>query len=594
MRTPSLRRVLDGIVLVAALGLPIVLPLGARAQPVRLGVTIAEGTGPLPGDLALDLSLHNPTAQVQRLPIETCGALAWPSFVTVFIKLPSGRTYRFRGGARTDVQSEHPHAPQPLEPGQTLRHRLALREALQFYPLEDKDAALLRVLPGASGIEVWATVPGAKPSAHLSHRFVLPPVPPPLDKSRAAGCVQKVTVGMGPVCALLSDGTPMCWGPSPPSLIAPEADAPAAATFDPDLATPRPVPLLQRAGVEAGFGGRSLCVRLSNAQVYCVSGGLPVRVLGLREPTRLLLGLSELCALEKDGAVQCWGGSLATEGAGAAYVPTDRLTAISVPALETGVAELAFGASHTCARKQDGALLCWGDNAAGQLGTGDVVAQRRPVGVKLPGPVDSVALGYTHSCAVLRDGAVYCWGKSETGALGRGHGPGLLQSLRPTAVAGLPAAARVFAGYDKTIVQARDGTIHYFGGGVLLDPVLGALRTFKPLHLPELGTDVAEVAIGFRHACARRQDGAVYCWGEHTSELALDPQKARTQGGGPSRPLRVPGLPTDVQELAAGDYFTCARSPGGVYCWGEGASGQLGNGRKERCPRPVRAVLPCH
>jgi alpha-tubulin suppressor-like RCC1 family protein len=58
--------------------------------------------------------------------------------------------------------------------------------------------------------------------------------------------------------------------------------------------------------------------------------------------------------------------------------------------------------------------------------------------------------------------------------------------------------------------------------------------------------------------------------------------------------VRVASLDGKALALAAGDYFTCALSvDGSVWCWGSGSEGQLGTGRKDSSPRPVRVQLPC-
>lgn len=572
-------------------------PALAHAEAVRLGVTIAEGTGPLPGDLALDLVLRNPTGKPQVLPVEVCGALGWPSFVRLQLSA-QGRTYRFRAGGLADTADLHPHTPLVLSPGQTLRQRVSLREVLSYYGETDADRRLLGALGSAQGLEITATLQGATPAPRISHRFALPPAP----EVRGV-CAKQLEVRGGQACVLLGEGTPYCWGQSAPG--APAHTDSSGPADDGEVATPQPVGLLRRAGVEAWLGGSYVCVLTTGREVYCagraLASGLPVKVAGLFGVSRLLTGGGESCALlgadgGRGGRLGCWGGALsALSPSGAA---PGSLVATTVTALDDrGVAEIVAAGNHSCARTPDGALSCWGDNSLGQLGTGDVVAHRGPVSPRLAGPVDSVAVGGTHSCAVLRDGGVYCFGKSEHGALGRGFGPGLLQSLLPTKVPGLPAAARVFAGYETTLVQARDGTIWSFGGNVVLPPVPGQpapgpAPSYSPQPLPELGRDVVELAIGFRHSCARKQGGEVLCWGEHTSELSGSPAAVRDPK--PSRPLRVPGLPADIKRIAAGDYFTCALSGrGAVYCWGQGAAGQLGNGRKEYSPRPVRAALPC-
>ena len=467
-------------------------PARAHAEAVRLGVAIAEGTGPLPGDLALDLTLRNPTGKPQTLPVQVCGQLGWPSFVQLQLTVPGGRAYRFRAGGLTDVDDLHPHTPLVLSPGQTLRQRVSLLEVLSYYPATDADRRLLAALGSAQGLEISATLVGAAPAQRISHRFTLGPAP----EVRGV-CAKQLEVRGGQACVLLGEGTPYCWGQSPPG--APAHSDPAGPADDSEVATPQPIGLLRRAGVEAGLGPYYLCVLTAGREVYCagrgLASGLPVKVAGLSGVSRLLTG-GESCALlgadgGRGGRLGCWGGAYsALNPSGAA---PGSLLATTVTALDDkGVAELAAAGGHSCARTADGALFCWGDNALGQLGTGDVVAHRGPVSPRLTGPVDSVAAGSTHSCAVLRDGGVYCFGKSEHGALGRGFGPGLLQSLLPTKVPGLPAAARVFAGYETTLVQARDGTVWSFGGNVVLPPVPGRpapgpAPSYSPQPLPELG-----------------------------------------------------------------------------------------------------------
>lgn len=550
----------------------------AWAEPARLRVVVAEGTGPMPGDLALDLSLQNTTGRPETLPIATCSARGWTSFVTLQIKVPGGRTYRFYASGRADLADEHEHTKLVLAPGQTLRQRVPFLEAVRQHPVGDTDAGLARGLGGLTSVEISATIAGGPAAPAVSYRFALPQVP------GGRGCAQSVSAGPGPVCSLLADGTPYCWGPDAPGL--------GEGASDSESATPQPVGLLRRSVLDAGFSKSGLCALGARGEVFCThaeAAGTPVRVAGLFDAVRLHLGRSEQCAARRDGSIACWGG--ATEGQ--ASSSGMRPGAAAVPGLERDTAELVFGLRHTCARKQDGSLLCWGDNSSGQLGTGDVLSRRHPSPVRLAGPVDSVALGQTHSCAVLRDGSVQCWGKSEYGALGRGpesQGLKTNQSLLPVRVEGLGPAARVFAGYDKTAVKARDGGLYYFGGGALLDPSFGRSSTFRPLRLVALGTDVVEVVFGGRHACARKQDGAVFCWGEERS-LGAHPNRPPA----PAQPVRVPGLPADVTALTAGDAFTCALTGrGAVYCWGEGGAGQLGQGEKASSLSPVRVALPCN
>jgi len=104
-------------------------------------------------------------------------------------------------------------------------------------------------------------------------------------------------------------------------------------------------------------------------------------------------------------------------------------------------------------------------------------------------------------------------------------------------------------------------------------------------------TDVVEVAVGRYHSCALRSDGTVVCWGNNTygqlgTETEQDSFETMDPVGITDEKIRgysdhatiVKGL-SGVQQIAAGAYHNCALlKDRTVRCWGDSASGQLGNG----------------
>src|SRR5213076_1914174 len=76
--------------------------------------------------------------------------------------------------------------------------------------------------------------------------------------------------------------------------------------------------------------------------------------------------------------------------------------------------------------------------------------------------------------------------------------------------------------------------------------------------------------------CGIITTGAMYCWG--ISWLGI----RGNSDGGSTQPGLVPTLVGgghQWSDVAAGNYFVCAVAVGGgVYCWGDGDVGQLGNG----------------
>jgi alpha-tubulin suppressor-like RCC1 family protein len=52
-----------------------------------------------------------------------------------------------------------------------------------------------------------------------------------------------------------------------------------------------------------------------------------------------------------------------------------------VPGL-TDAVEIQAGATHTCARRRNGEVLCWGSNSTGELGDGTKVERLSPIKVR--------------------------------------------------------------------------------------------------------------------------------------------------------------------------------------------------------------------
>src|SRR5262249_40395873 len=139
--------------------------------------------------------------------------------------------------------------------------------------------------------------------------------------------------------------------------------------------------------------------------------------------------------------------------------------------------------------------------------------------------------GWFHSCALTSGGGVQCWGYNQVGGLGNNS---TTNSLVPVAVSGLSSG-----------MQA--------------------------------------VAAGGNHTCGGTIEGRVNCWGSNSSR-----ELGNNSTTNSSVPVAVSGLPSEVQAIAAGGSHTCAlTSGGGVLCWGDNHTGQLGNGSITESHVPV-------
>lgn len=96
-------------------------------------------------------------------------------------------------------------------------------------------------------------------------------------------------------------------------------------------------------------------------------------------------------------------------------------------------------------------------------------------------------------------------------------------------------------------------------------------------------TSITAIAVGGFHTCALLEEGNVKCWGLNTSGQLGDGSTTDR-----SIPGEVTGLGDNIVSLAAGYYHTCAlTSASGVKCWGNNASGQLGDGTQTFRSLPV-------
>jgi alpha-tubulin suppressor-like RCC1 family protein len=118
-------------------------------------------------------------------------------------------------------------------------------------------------------------------------------------------------------------------------------------------------------------------------------------------------GTRHSCLLTKSGLVECWGDDDAGQLGDHRKVKfSDH--AIPVASL-SGVTRIAVGAFHTCA-VQLGQVYCWGDNGAGQLGRPSSVDDDQPEPVPELHDIVEIVAGYSSTCARDQQGAVVCWG----------------------------------------------------------------------------------------------------------------------------------------------------------------------------------------
>ena len=350
----------------------------------------------------------------------------------------------------------------------------------------------------------------------------------------------QIDLGDAHACALRGSGRVVCWGSNTygqTGTATGSSASPNRPTSIPNLDSVMNISAGHQHTCAVRRGGTVVCFGRNNHGQLGIgtttsSSGV-VEVAGINDAVEVSVGEFHSCALTASDNVWCWGkGDLGALGDG------NGITS-SVPVLATGTTatnfdQISAGEHHTCAKINDGTVMCWGENDDNQVAVSAKVIELLPVQTASLTDVDQLSAGNTHTCAQKNNGEVLCWGANGGGRLGNGSTD---PSAYPVAVSNLSNAQAISA--------------------------------------------------GSRHTCAIRQTGEALCWGVNASGQLGD---GTTQSS--TVPVSVVGI-NDAVEVSTAYEFTCVRrQTGEVLCWGNNLFGQLGQGTAGMTPSLVPVAVP--
>jgi len=406
--------------------------------------------------------------------------------------------------------------------------------------------------------------------------------------------VSQIGAGANFTCALMIDQTVECWGENTYDTLG--SGAPTAST------TPEPVPNLQ--GVtQLAVGEFNTCALITGGTVKCWgangSGGLGngtsgelysgvVSVEGITNATQVSTGNGTSCAVLIGGKVKCWGSNIT----GQLDVPGSKgnsSTPVSAAGL-TGVSDVSVGQVNACALLIKGTVECWGESdLQGTYYGGPSQLSYSPYVSRVAGLANvtelstAIALGVAqYSCALLRSKMVRCWGSNYDGELGDGLTGNV---ITPSRVVGLASVSQISAGADHTCALLDSGSIDCWGLGMFGELGRGVSSdSARPIAVPGV-SGATHVAAGQFDTCALLGSGAVKCWGLNSQGELGDGQTSAASSN--TGPVLVKGL-SSARQISVGWTHACALlSSGSVECWGDGSHGQLGNGSDKQSDTPV-------
>jgi alpha-tubulin suppressor-like RCC1 family protein len=352
-----------------------------------------------------------------------------------------------------------------------------------------------------------------------------------------------VSAGDGFTCAINSDGKAYCWGGN--------ADG-----------------------------------RLGVGSTTIGSSDRPLAVASTELFDEVSAGRGYACALSRLAQTFCWGkNDFGQVGNGTTATVTAPVSIMPARRLSTGLGDHACGLSSPETR-----AFCWGRNSAGQLGIGsiDQSAHPAPQAVVIqqgnfPTTWSDISVGLMHTCGISGN-QVYCWGLNDDGRVGDGT---MITRTVPTQVAGGLSFAKVTVGILYACGLTTAGSAYCWGQNGSGQLGTGSTGPFQLAPVPVSGgRTFASISSGGNFTCALTVDGSAYCWGQN---------QFGQLGDGSTTDRFTPTLVSGglgFESLSVGSIHTCGRTKvlGIVYCWGNNAGGQLGNGTRTDSSVPVKVA----
>jgi alpha-tubulin suppressor-like RCC1 family protein len=313
---------------------------------------------------------------------------------------------------------------------------------------------------------------------------------------------------------------------------------------------------------------------------------IPPSSVVLNDATELALGNNHGCAIRANGSVVCWGDNAKGQlGVNPATTPSSlRPVTVAFPN-PVQIIKLGLSDGSSFALDSNHQLWAWGDNSSGLLANGSIDTNAHPTPAQIdvgsnPNLVYDFAVAWSSVCAVTGSGYVKCWGDNGLQQLG----PNPPDASSNTPVAAFSSAfsttnVKVYSGRGATDICLISSVGDTWCWGALFANGLSksGYNSGFGAQLREAGAalPMAQFDIGTNFGCALDANNGLFCWGYNSSDQLTPAGIAKSTSSIP--PVKVSAL--QPARLATGYVHVCALDGAGhVQCWGDDAHAQLGRG----------------
>jgi alpha-tubulin suppressor-like RCC1 family protein len=315
-----------------------------------------------------------------------------------------------------------------------------------------------------------------------------------------------------------------------------------------------------------------------------------------------------VCAQKKTKDIYCWGSNDTGQ--------VGNGTASDTPVLENVTAIFSegivyknwllfdVGDNHACGLKPNNKMYCWGSRSKTTLGK-STADSNEPVRVNTE--IDWKTLSSNslseYVVAMKNNGALLSWGRNFDGQLGTIDGqknneksPKIIATVNGIGATVPNIWKKISTGSKDVLsrdfstaavacaISAFDDTLWCWGNNSS-----GLTPSSAPLQVNN-SDKWLDISVGSYHICGIKSDDSLWCIGANSFGELGNSSAVR------SNSFVAVTIPTAVTagwiNVSAGNYYTCAISKAvqSLYCWGNNTSGKLGNGSSKDKSVPTEVI----